>query len=233
MEEPLIRPESEDEHIRMMTRDMAFRMRRPERICLCPRAALIIDHPELLAAFHQDAVEARDALLKRYSGVIYGFVRRWNIPPGLHEDVVQEGMVGLLNALYTYDPNMGASLLTHIYHCVRKSMMGVLRHGQATGATVSIDDDDGDPRARPMVERIPTEDGEFEGRIEEISALQAAMAHLDEDERRVIGLYYGFSGNGEKTLHEIAALANRSHEWVRIVRNRALRKLKTIIAEEQ
>ncbi len=71
------------------------------------------------SAFHQLAGRYFLKLRKRAAGMAGG-----TTDP---EDLVQEGLIGLLNAVRTYDPESGASFRTYAEVCVRHRMISLVR----------------------------------------------------------------------------------------------------------
>ena len=63
---------------------------------------------------------AVNELLHRHKSLVNKAVRRFFLPSGDTDDLVQEGMVALFNAIMNYDEKAGASFTTFAYICVRK-----------------------------------------------------------------------------------------------------------------
>jgi RNA polymerase sigma-B factor len=64
-----------------------------------------------------------EALVKRCEGLVRGIASEFRTP-GLHDDLVQVGFVGLLNAIEHFDPNRGTPFVLFARHFVR----GEIRH---------------------------------------------------------------------------------------------------------
>ncbi|GCE11189.1 sigma factor-like helix-turn-helix DNA-binding protein [Tengunoibacter tsumagoiensis] len=61
--------------------------------------------------------------------------------------------------------------------------------------------------------------------------LRKLLSHLTQRERQVIELRYGLVSNQIQTLEEISKVLNVSREYVRMIEERALRKLKPFLDE--
>ena len=69
---------------------------------------------------------AVNELLHRHKSLVNKAVRRFFLPSGDTDDLVQEGMVALFNAIMNYDEKAGASFTTFAYICVRKRIIGLI-----------------------------------------------------------------------------------------------------------
>jgi RNA polymerase sigma-B factor len=56
---------------------------------------------------------ACDVLVSRHSGLVRSCVRRYSRSPGLFEDLMQVGYVGLMKAISNFDPAIGGSLAAY------------------------------------------------------------------------------------------------------------------------
>lgn len=72
------------------------------------------------------AEQAKVELLDKYERLCHKLARKFafTAPSHVHEDLVQEGRIGLLQAIATYDENAGASFMTWAYYHVRGAIAG-------------------------------------------------------------------------------------------------------------
>lgn len=70
---------------------------------------------------------AEEALITRYSGLVRACAHPISLVGGDGEDLIQEGMLGLLSAIRTYDPDGDASFPTYAEVCIRNRIFSVLR----------------------------------------------------------------------------------------------------------
>ena len=75
------------------------------------------------------AERARMAILNKYDRLCHKLARKFAFvaPSYQHEDLVQEGRIGLLQAISTYDAEFGASFMTWAYYNVRGNIAGAGR----------------------------------------------------------------------------------------------------------
>jgi len=114
-------------------------------------------HPDevLVARSQQGDGSAEHELVARYTFLVATIINREGFfsQTGTRDDLMQFGYIGLLSAIRTYRPDMGATFRTYASTCIRNEMVSALRsesskkHGTLTSAS-SIDDESGptDPR---------------------------------------------------------------------------------------
>ena len=82
---------------------------------------------QLCALAAQGNAEAEDVLVARYTRLVRACARPLFLAGGDSEDLIQEGMVGLLNAIRTYDPARQAQLRTFAEVCIRSRLLSAVR----------------------------------------------------------------------------------------------------------
>lgn len=75
----------------------------------------------------QGSADAEDVLVSRYSRLVRACARPLFLAGGDSEDLIQEGMVGLLNAMRTYDPERQAQFRTYAEVCIRSRLVSAVR----------------------------------------------------------------------------------------------------------
>ena len=94
---------------------------------------------ELLLISRQGDPEAEEMLIRRYGRVIRSLARPFFLTGGDGEDLIQEGMLGLLNAIRRFDPQEEASFKTFAVLCIRRRLISAARKAAGT-KNVSLDD---------------------------------------------------------------------------------------------
>ncbi len=83
---------------------------------------------EELAALAKDGDHvANDLLLERHAGLVRRCARKFFLIGGETEDLVQEGMIGLLGAIRGYDEGKGKSFHGFAYLCVLSRLRDVVK----------------------------------------------------------------------------------------------------------
>ena len=88
-----------------------------------------IENPEIQLAAEAQAGDslAEETLIRKYSGIVYKKARAYFMAGADAEDVVQEGMIGLLKAVRSYDVDKKASFGTFAERCVTNQIISAIR----------------------------------------------------------------------------------------------------------
>ena len=88
-----------------------------------------IENPEIQLAAEAQAGDAlaEETLIRNYSGIVYKKARAYFMAGADAEDVVQEGMIGLLKAVRSYDAEKNATFGTYAERCVTKQIISAIR----------------------------------------------------------------------------------------------------------
>lgn len=171
---------------------------------------------------------AEEILVVRYNRLVRMCARPFFLAGGDSEDLIQEGMLGLLSAIRTYQPERSASFRTFAEVCIRTRLISAVRCASSGKHT-------------PLNSYIPFETPSFDGIAEFVPAsgfpqvnpedllisreelqehLDTAKDHLSGFEAKVLGYYLeGLS------YQEIAAQTDRSAKSVDNAVQRIRRKL--------
>jgi len=72
-------------------------------------------------------VECLETLMKRYKPLVSGIARGYFLVGGDIDDLIQEGMIGLYNAVTSFDVHSGASFKTFATLCVRRRVQSAIK----------------------------------------------------------------------------------------------------------
>lgn len=133
---------------------------------------------------------ARMALMRRYIPVVKARVSGYAGGELEPEDLAQEGMIGLLQAVDRYDPARGASFRTFALLCIDRSVISVVRAALAAkkippSTRVSLEGDRVDAVREASPEEIVVSQDNIRRLTEQLSQ------SLSDLERRVFFLYLG------------------------------------------
>ena len=74
--------------------------------------------------------DAEEQLIEKYSRLVRACSRPYFLVGGDNEDLIQEGMLGLLSAIRQYDPDRDASFRTYAELCIRNRLLTAIRSAQ-------------------------------------------------------------------------------------------------------
>ena len=156
--------------------------------------------------------ECQDALVREHEGLVHVVLRRQCRDDVPYEDLLQEGRIGLWQAVLRFDPQRGVAFSTyagvaiqrHIWRAVKRANRpeGCMPHPEAAN---------------------PIEIAEEQVWWEQVKeALAEAVARLPDRLRQVIYAAYGLDGNAPRTLAAIGREYGVSREMARCWHNKAL-----------
>lgn len=176
---------------------------------------------------------AEEALAERYARLVRACARPYFLNGGDSEDLIQEGMIGLLSAIREFDAGKGASFKTYAETCIRNRIQSAIRsaarkkHAPLNDG-IPLDDilsDESQSLGAPYYQRSPEE--QVLARETEKEFISAYSQRLSKLEVQVLNLYLeGFS------YQEIAARLNRDTKAVDNAVQRIRKKLAGIPSGE-
>ena len=84
---------------------------------------------------------AEEELLNRYKSAVRARARKFFLAGGETEDLVQEGMIGLISAIRTFREGGGKRFKNYVYLCVNSRIYDALRAADKLPAAASLDPD--------------------------------------------------------------------------------------------
>ena len=82
---------------------------------------------ELAALAQKGDTDAEEILLTRYKELVLSKSSLYYIVGGDRDDIVQEGMIGVVKAIRSYDPSAGATFATFATLCVGRQIISAMR----------------------------------------------------------------------------------------------------------
>eukprot|EP01047_Picozoa_sp_COSAG01_P001873 COSAG01_NODE_46_length_32080_cov_716.589319_22_plen_458_part_00 len=164
------------------------------------------------------------------------------------EDLVQEGIIGLITAARKYDPSRGNRFSTYAWYWIRQGMYRAIannhnlirwpvhRAADLVPANRNGDLHDLRPGER-YVDSLETVDVEASESLhvlmddnleclDKVEALVKSFDSLDERQRRIMRMRYGFDSPTEMTLEEVGDVEKVTRERIRQIQVKATEKLR-------
>ena len=178
-----------------------------EELCACVRAGNRL---------------AEEVLAARYHRLVRSCARPYFLAGGDSEDLLQEGMFGLIKAMREYDPDRDASFRTFAETCIRHRLYSVVKAAAAG-------------KHAPLNQSVPLNPSLFEANVsfaqpgpedllidreKAVSLLENVRKQLSEFEVMILGFYLD-----GLTCREIAAAVGRSPKSVDNAVQRIRRKV--------
>lgn len=175
--------------------------------------------------------QAEDLLVSRYNRVVRVCARPYFLVGGDSEDLIQEGMLGLIKAVREYNIAKDASFRTFAEICIRSRIYSVLR-AESLDKRAALNNSV--PLETPSFDRNSYSFGAFDmsrsdpesiliGRESVDELLNSARKQLSDFEAKILGFYLkGLS------YQEIAAKVNKSPKSV----DNAVQRLRRKVAQQ-
>lgn len=170
----------------------------------------------------QDLLEARQSLIEHYQPLVFREAMKYGLQEAVTLDLIQEGTVGLMEAVERFDPSQGVAFSLYALHRVRGRMLNFLRRN---GSEVLLDD--GEEEIVFLTEAIP--DTAFESADKSVlnMAVSHAVSRLPVKEQDVIRRVY----LNEQTAQETAHAMDVSTAYVYRLEKRGIRRLRGMLSK--
>ncbi len=206
-----------------------------------PSAFSADEEREVLALLAtSDAEDARYSLIEHNMRLVVYIASRYAKDPIAGEDLVSVGMIGLIKAVDTFDPDKKTRLSTYAARCIENEIFVYLRNVIRHANELSFDDAvdiDGDGDMRSLSEIISCESDPIDEWIEaydEKNSLREALERLDRRERDFVEMRFGLSDESGSymTQTELAKVMGVSQAYLSKFEKKIMKHLKEeIIAE--
>ena len=192
------------------------------------------EEQELLKQVKLGDEQARKTLIESNLRLVTKIARQYRRPKIELLDLIQEGNIGLIEAVDKFDAEMGYRFSTYAVWSIRKAIQEFLGEENTIESLDSIIEDNGEEVfLSDMIKDAETILGGpsceiIDAQLEQIEEQQRIFERLDtipEREREVLMMLYGFKGK-PMSLQDIADQFGMSHERVRCIKNTALERLK-------
>lgn len=172
----------------------------------------------------------RDELITKNMGYVVTLARQYKSDILSTDDLVNEGVIGLVKAAEKYDASRGKPFVTFAAPYIRKSIEAAISRLQTATDVRSTDESlpVGSRNNYTLLNVLEDKNAEKADMVVEENTLSENLLRyrdtLNEREQRVVNLYYGI-GYERQTMAEIGEVLGLKRERVRQIRNTALRKL--------
>ena len=91
---------------------------------------MLKEHLEITLA-QQGNDECMENLIKKYQGLVYQNGRKFFLKDGTLDDIFQEGFMGLVKAIKSYDNDKKASFSTFANLCIRRNIISAIKYANS------------------------------------------------------------------------------------------------------
>ena len=166
-------------------------------------------------------------LVEKNMGLVYYIARSFqkSTTGGIeYDDLVQEGMVGLVKAARTFDESRGFLFSTYAGNCIQKEILAYMKRQRKHKRSISINQDIRGFQGVPVEEALGFCQKEYEN-VWKRDLLERCMGVLDQNQRKIVLLYYG---KGLKQTEISKQLGISQAQVCRIIK-KSLEKMRKIL----
>lgn len=144
-------------------------------------------------------------------------------------DLISEGNIGLLKAAKKFDERKGVKFISYAVWWIRSSIQDCIdtyinkQEVEADPYTIERTSDMYDKDTSSFADPID-DDIQFKPNMED--SVNKLMKDLNDRERKILKMYYGLGGQQSYTLEEIGKEFNITSERVRVIKDKAIVKMK-------
>ena len=148
------------------------------------------------------------------------------------EDLVSVGTIGLIKAVNTFNPDKKIKLATYASRCIENEILMFLRKNNKIKTEVSIDEPintDSEGNDLSLADILGTDNDSIFKHIEESDnkkVLEVAIRKLNDREKTIMQLRYGFNGYDELTQKEVADKLGISQSYISRIEKKVINNLK-------
>ena len=185
---------------------------------------------EIVALCHAGEAAAEEYLLNKYKNFVRSKARSYFLIGADHEDIVQEGMIGLYKAIRDFQPERLASFRSFAELCVKRQIITAIKAATRQkhvplNSYVSLNkplyDEESDRTLMDVIEGRVTNPEDLYISQEDLSRIQTQISEVLSDlERRVLEAFMD-----GKSYQEIAELLGRHVKSIDNALQRVKRKL--------
>lgn len=197
-----------------------------------PPPLSIDEEEEILKKLSNGDDVARKTLVERNLRLVVYIAKKFeNTGIGI-EDLISIGTIGLMKAINTFNTNKNIKLATYASRCIENEILMYLRRSNKIKGEISIDEplnQDGDGNELLLSDILGTENDITSRGIEDEvdrSLLRASMQKLNNREKNIMELRFGFISGNEKTQKEVADMLGISQSYISRLEKKIIGKMK-------
>lgn len=190
------------------------------------------EEEEVLNRLDKNDDSARKTLVERNLRLVVYIAKKFeNTGIGI-EDLISIGTIGLMKAINTFNTNKNIKLATYASRCIENEILMYLRRSNKLKGEISIDEplnQDGDGNELLLSDILGTDSDVTSRAIEDEvdkKLLRASMQKLNNREKNIMELRFGFISGNEKTQKEVADMLGISQSYISRLEKKIIGKMK-------
>ena len=179
-----------------------------------------------------ECVEAKKLLVERNLRLVVYIAKKFeNTGIGI-EDLISIGTIGLMKGVNTFNSEKKIKLATYASRCIENEILMYLRRNNKIKSEVSIDEPlnkDSDGNELLLSDILGTEADITYRRLEDevdMQLLKEAIKKLNDREKNIMEMRFGFISGKEKTQKEVADELGISQSYISRLEKKIINKMK-------
>ena len=190
------------------------------------------EEKELLKRLSNKDYSVRQTLVERNLRLVVYIAKKFeNTGVGI-EDLISIGTIGLMKGVNTFNTDKNIKLATYASRCIENEILMYLRRSNKTKSEISIDEPlnmDGDGNELLLSDILGTDSDVTYRKLEDEvdqKLLKAAIEKLNNREKNIMELRFGFISGNEKTQKEVAQALGISQSYISRLEKKIIGRLK-------
>lgn len=177
---------------------------------------------ELIREAKKGNNEATEKLIERYLNTVRKINNKW----GGTDDGFQEGILGIYQAIKTYDESYNTKFMTHLYFHIEAKIRKFIdkeRYRVPQYVIESIKKGEQERVYFSTLENLEVEDGSIDNeKLENKVLIEKLLKYCTKQEKEVLNLLFfeGYSGQA------VAEKLGMSRQWIHSIKHKALKKIR-------
>ena len=198
-----------------------------------PRA----EEEALILRMSQGDPAARERLITHNLRLVSHIARKYTVPGYGPDDLISIGVIGLIKAVSSFNPQSGAALGTYAARCIENEILMTLRASRKYQGDVSLQDSvgtDGEGNEITYMDILGTDPDDVDNEVIRrvtLERVRQVLTSLPARERLVLEMRYGLLDGKQHPQHEVAKVLGISRSYVSRVEKKAIGLLREAIEE--
>ena len=178
------------------------------------------EEKELLERLMKKDAEAKNILVERNLRLVVYIAKKFENSGVNIEDLISIGTIGLMKAINSFNVEKNIKLATYASRCIENEILMYLRKNNKIKTEVSIDEPintDSEGNDLSLADILGTDNDSIFKSVEDSDnkkVLEVAIKKLDDREKTIMQLRYGFNGYDELTQKEVADKLGISQSYI-------------------
>lgn len=190
------------------------------------------EEEEILNRIENNDIEAKKILVERNLRLVVYIAKKFeNTGIGI-EDLVSIGTIGLMKSVNTFNTSKNIKLATYASRCIENEILMYIRRNNKIKSEISIDEPlnkDSDGNEMLISDILGTDCDTISRNMEDEvdkTLLREAIKKLNDKERNIMELRFGFINGNEKTQKEVADMLGISQSYISRLEKKIIGKMK-------